>query len=138
MGVVIGTTSIVVMISLGIGMKEALLSEYESYGGLKSIDVNSPGRYDDTDKDKDPEKTKETLKAKGFEKLDPNDENGIAVKFAKKCEENKKTETDVSNRANDGSDATGSTTENNTEPQKELSYAKKRTLMAGIKMTEEC
>ena len=57
MGVVIGTTSIVVMISLGIGMKEALLSEYESYGGLKSVEVSSPGRYDDTDKDKDPEET---------------------------------------------------------------------------------
>lgn len=57
MGVVIGTTSIVVMISLGIGMKEALLSQYESYGGLKSVEVSSPGRYDDTDKDKDPEET---------------------------------------------------------------------------------
>jgi len=57
MGVVIGTTSIVVMISLGIGMKNALLSEYESYGGLKSIEVNSPGRYDDSAKDKDPEDT---------------------------------------------------------------------------------
>lgn len=57
MGVVIGTTSIVVMISLGIGMKNALLSEYESYGGLKSVEVSSPGRYDDSAKDKDPEET---------------------------------------------------------------------------------
>lgn len=57
MGVVIGTTSIVVMLSLGIGMKSALLSELESYGGLKSIEVNSPGRYDDSAKDKDPEDT---------------------------------------------------------------------------------
>ena len=57
MGVVIGTTSIVVMISLGIGMKTALLSEYESYGGLKSVEVSSPGRYDDSAKDKDPEET---------------------------------------------------------------------------------
>lgn len=57
MGVVIGTTSIVVMISLGIGMKSALLSEYESYGGLRSVEVSSPGRYDDNAKDKDPEET---------------------------------------------------------------------------------
>lgn len=45
------------MISLGIGMKNALLSEYESYGGLKSVEVSSPGRYDDSAKDKDPEET---------------------------------------------------------------------------------
>ncbi|MBP5471861.1 MAG: ABC transporter permease, partial [Lachnospiraceae bacterium] len=57
MGVVIGTTSIVVMISLGIGMKEALLSEYESYGGLRSIEVESAGRYDDSGKEKNPEDT---------------------------------------------------------------------------------
>jgi len=57
MGVVIGTTSIVVMLSLGIGMKSALMSELESYGGLKSVEVSSPGRYDDSAKDKDPEET---------------------------------------------------------------------------------
>lgn len=57
MGVVIGTTSIVVMLSLGIGMKSALMSELESYGGLKSVEVSSPGRYDDSAKDKNPEET---------------------------------------------------------------------------------
>lgn len=57
MGVVIGTTSIVVMISLGIGMKQALLSEYESYGSLRSIEVESSGIYDDSGKDKNPEDT---------------------------------------------------------------------------------
>ncbi|MBQ3852472.1 MAG: ABC transporter permease, partial [Lachnospiraceae bacterium] len=57
MGVVIGTTSIVVMISLGIGMKEALLSEYESYGSLRSVEVESAGRYDDSGKEKNPEDT---------------------------------------------------------------------------------
>ena len=57
MGVVIGTTSIVVMISLGIGMKEALLSEYESYGGLRSIEVEISGIYNDNGKEKNPEDT---------------------------------------------------------------------------------
>ena len=57
MGVVIGTTSIVVMISLGIGMKQALLSEYESYGSLRSIEVESSGIYDDSGKEKNPEDT---------------------------------------------------------------------------------
>lgn len=45
------------MLSLGIGMKSALMSELESYGGLKSVEVSSPGRYDDSAKDKDPEET---------------------------------------------------------------------------------
>ena len=71
MGVVIGTTSIVVMLSLGIGMKTALLSELESYGGLKSVEVSSPGRYDDSAKDKDPEETLLTdSKVELFESMD--------------------------------------------------------------------
>ena len=56
MGVVIGTTSIVVMLSLGLGMKSALLSEMESYGSLKSIEVTTAGRYyDDSSSNKDQE-----------------------------------------------------------------------------------
>ena len=42
LGVAIGTTSIVVMISLGIGMKQTLLEEMENYGSLTAITVNSP------------------------------------------------------------------------------------------------
>ncbi len=45
MGVVIGTTSIVVMLSLGLGMKTALISEMESMGSLKAIEVSTAGRY---------------------------------------------------------------------------------------------
>ncbi len=55
MGVVIGTTSIVVMLSLGLGMKSALLSEMESYGSLKSIEVTTAGRYYDDSSSKDQE-----------------------------------------------------------------------------------
>ena len=56
MGVVIGTTSIVVMLSLGLGMKSALLSEMESYGSLKSIEVSTAGRYyDEASNDKNQE-----------------------------------------------------------------------------------
>lgn len=39
LGVVIGTASIVVMISLGLGMKQAMYQEIEEYGGLKTINV---------------------------------------------------------------------------------------------------
>ncbi len=43
LGVVIGTTSIVVMISLGIGMKQTMLDEMENYGSLTAITVNQGG-----------------------------------------------------------------------------------------------
>jgi len=57
MGVVIGTTSIVVMLSLGLGLKAALMAEFESYGSLKSVDVEADGMYDSSssDKKKNPE-----------------------------------------------------------------------------------
>ena len=64
LGVAIGTTSIVVMISLGIGMKQTLLDEMENYGSLTAITVNSPdggggmvmmdgGKSSSSDKDKE-------------------------------------------------------------------------------------
>lgn len=40
LGVIIGTTSIVVMISLGLGMQEAIYKEIEQSGGLNTITVN--------------------------------------------------------------------------------------------------
>ena len=39
LGVVIGTASIVVMVSLGIGLKELTVEQYEQYGTLTSINV---------------------------------------------------------------------------------------------------
>lgn len=45
LGVVIGTASIVVMISLGLGLKRASMSEIEQYGGLKTITVSEQGSY---------------------------------------------------------------------------------------------
>ncbi len=53
LGVVIGTTSIVVMISLGIGMKASMLSQMESYGSLTAITVEEPYRYGGGDNGKD-------------------------------------------------------------------------------------
>ena len=56
LGVVIGTTSIVVMISLGVGMKASMLSQMESYGSLTAIQVqegynnNMGGAQPDSDK----------------------------------------------------------------------------------------
>ncbi len=56
MGVVIGTTSIVVMLSLGLGMKSALITEMESWGSLRTIEVSTAGRYyDDSSNNKDQE-----------------------------------------------------------------------------------
>ena len=39
LGVVIGTASIVVMISLGLGMQQSIYQEIEQYGGITSIKV---------------------------------------------------------------------------------------------------
>ena len=39
LGVIIGTTSIVVMISLGLGMQQAIYQEIEQSGGLNTITV---------------------------------------------------------------------------------------------------
>ena len=41
LGVVIGTASIVVMVSLGLGMQEAMYKQIEEYGGLTTITVYS-------------------------------------------------------------------------------------------------
>ena len=39
LGVIIGTASIVVMISLGMGMNKANMEQIEKYGGLTTINV---------------------------------------------------------------------------------------------------
>ncbi len=55
LGVIIGTTSIVVMLSLGIGMKQSMLEEMQASESLTAIEVNAPGRYYDSGSDKDTE-----------------------------------------------------------------------------------
>ncbi|MBQ6806712.1 MAG: ABC transporter permease, partial [Lachnospiraceae bacterium] len=42
LGVVIGVASIVVMISLGLGLSRSLIEQYESYGSLTQIEVMAP------------------------------------------------------------------------------------------------
>lgn len=42
LGVVIGVASIVVMISLGLGLSQSLVEEYKSYGSLTQVTVNQP------------------------------------------------------------------------------------------------
>lgn len=51
LGVVIGVASIVVMISLGLGLSRSLMEQYESYGSLTQITVYEPYYYDGNDKD---------------------------------------------------------------------------------------
>ena len=47
LGVLIGTTSIVVMISLGIGLKESITQSMAQWGSLNQITVNSYVRFDE-------------------------------------------------------------------------------------------
>lgn len=46
LGVVIGTTSIVVMVSLGIGLKTGIMKEIESYASLTTVTVSQRMDYD--------------------------------------------------------------------------------------------
>lgn len=46
LGVVIGVASIVVMVSLGLGLSRSLMEQYESYGSLTQVQVNEP--WDDS------------------------------------------------------------------------------------------
>lgn len=50
LGVVIGVASIVVMISLGLGLSKSMMEEYESYGSLTQITVYQSWNSDDEDK----------------------------------------------------------------------------------------
>lgn len=45
LGVIIGTASIVVMVSLGIGLKEMTIEQYASFGSLTRIEVYSNNRW---------------------------------------------------------------------------------------------
>ena len=45
LGVVIGTASIVVMVSLGIGLNEMTIEQIASYGSLTTIEVYTNGSF---------------------------------------------------------------------------------------------
>lgn len=45
LGVTIGVASIVVMVSLGLGLNKSSMEEMESYGSLTAVTVNLPGSY---------------------------------------------------------------------------------------------
>lgn len=51
LGVVIGVASIVVMISLGLGLSRSLMAQYESYGSLTQITVREPWGGDTSDQE---------------------------------------------------------------------------------------
>lgn len=64
LGVIIGTASIVVMISLGIGLKQFTVEQYESYGSLTAVTVYNYGNSNQTDNSnpEDSFMTDETMK----------------------------------------------------------------------------
>ncbi len=61
LGVVIGTASIVVMISLGLGLKRASLEEIEQYGGLTTVTVMEKDAFDSDSADAGGQKKKQTI-----------------------------------------------------------------------------
>ena len=54
LGVVIGTASIVVMVSLGIGLNELTMEQIASYGSLTEISIYSDAMWGGSDDGKDP------------------------------------------------------------------------------------
>jgi ABC-type antimicrobial peptide transport system permease subunit len=53
LGVVIGVTSIVVMVALGNGLKESMLESFSSYYSMTQINVNTGGYYSGSSEDED-------------------------------------------------------------------------------------
>lgn len=51
LGVVIGVASIVVMVSLGLGLKESVMGDIENYGSLTTVTVTAPYNYDTSSED---------------------------------------------------------------------------------------
>ena len=47
LGVIIGVASVVIMVSLGIGLNQLMLEMYSSYGDMTTISVYSNSRYMD-------------------------------------------------------------------------------------------
>lgn len=64
LGVIIGTASIVVMISLGIGLKEFTMEQYSSYGSLTAVEIYNYRGWQETDggNEEDSYMTDETMK----------------------------------------------------------------------------
>lgn len=69
LGVVIGTASIVVMVSIGIGMNEGFAQQLESWGSLQVINVYPSGGmvYDETSDSMKQEKKQDELNAKAVD-----------------------------------------------------------------------
>lgn len=64
LGVIIGTASIVVMVSLGLGLRKSSLAQIEEYGGLTTINVNNYSWYNsDSSSDEEPKRIDDTVVA---------------------------------------------------------------------------
>ena len=80
LGVVIGTASIVVMVSIGIGLKEFTIKQYSSYGSLTAIQVYNYNNGNSSDK-KNPEAQYNTATGKEGYVLDCMKNDGTTVSF---------------------------------------------------------
>lgn len=64
LGVIIGTASIVVMVSLGLGLRKSSLAQIEEYGGLTTINVNNYSWYNsDSSSDEEPKRIDDAVVA---------------------------------------------------------------------------
>ena len=54
LGVIIGVASVVIMVSLGIGLNQLMLEMYSSYGDMTTVTIYSNARYSDSSSDTEP------------------------------------------------------------------------------------
>lgn len=54
LGVIIGVASVVIMVSLGIGLNQLMLEMYSSYGDMTTVTIYSGSRFDSGSSDSDP------------------------------------------------------------------------------------
>lgn len=69
LGVLIGTTSVVIMISLGLGLKDSMMKEIEAYGSMNDVEVIYNG--DSTDRYITDEKIREFEEIECIESISP-------------------------------------------------------------------
>lgn len=69
LGVIIGVASVVIMVSLGIGLNQLMLEMYSSYGDMTTVNIYSNSRWEGESDDSDPMYLTDDV-MKQFERLD--------------------------------------------------------------------
>ena len=75
----IGVASIVVMVSLGLGLSRSMMAEYESYGSLTQIQVNEPWDSENAEDKRLDDTLIQSLESAGACGIRPADPGGVCA-----------------------------------------------------------